>query len=417
MSQPKPAESHLTGSPKWRLIFSITTTLFMLQCLYAAVIKVFLPNQVADIDLANKVNNLAIIYALMSLFTTVATPLAGALSDRTRTVWGRRTPFIAIASLIAALLTMGLSLATTLLSLTVLWIAAAFCFNMMQVPMMTLIADRFAPLDRGTASGFVGAGMNIGISIGVIVAGYFVQDRGLGYVIFSAAVVMCCIAFVLLNREPSSRDIVIPPFRLGAFLTSFWVDPRQHPDFAWAFLGRFFMYMGYTLVSTYLLYILQDYIGLDRNTANRELGRIFSIQLVGLLFCGLFGGIISDKTGRRKPLIFLATLLIAVAFSVPLLMPTIQGMYIFAAIVGMGYGAFTSVDMALMTQVLPKRDHSAGKDLGLLIIGLNIPLILGPVVAALLLGWSGQDYRILFGVGIVLVVFSAFLVLPIKSTR
>src|SRR3546814_2386466 len=56
---------------------------------------------------------------------------------------------------------------------------------------------------------------------------------------------------------------------------------------------------------------------------------------------------------------------------------------IYAALIGIGYGAFMSVDMALMTQVLPKADGEAtGKDLGILTTAVNIPQILSPVFAA-----------------------------------
>lgn len=407
----------LNGPRKWVLMGSISFTLFILYVLYAGIIKVFLPNQVADIDPANKINNLAGILALMSIATTIATPLSGALSDRLRTRWGRRAPFIAIGSLAAALLTFGLSFATTLVAITILWVMAAFCYNMMQVPMTTLIADRFAPDDRGKASGLLGAGQNIGTSVGVIVAGYLVVNLQLGYVLYGAAVLSCCIAFILVNREPSSLHMEREPLRLGHFIRGFWISPREHPDFAWAFISRFALYMGFTLITTYMLYILQDYIGLSRSEANAAIGRIFAIQLVGLLLSGVFSGFLSDRLGRRKPFVIQATILIAAAYAMPLLMPTMTGMYLYAGIVGIGYGAYTAVDMALMTQVLPKGGKSAGKDLGILIIALNIPLILGPVLAALILNISGNSYATLFTVAATLVAFSALLVLPIRSVR
>ena len=53
--------------------------------------------------------------------------------------------------------------------------------------------------------------------------------------------------------------------------------------------------------------------------------------------------------------------------------------------IGLGYGAFMSVDLALMTQVLPVRepgDEAVGKDLGILTTAINIPQILAPVLAA-----------------------------------
>jgi MFS family permease len=353
----------------------------------------------------------------MSVFTTLATPLSGALSDRARTRWGRRAPFIFLGSLIAALLTVGLSFMTTFWSITVLWVMASFCYNVAQVPMTTLIADRFAPVDRGKASGLLSAGQNIGASIGVVLAGLFVAQIQLGYIVYGAAVFSCCMAFILVNREPSAVDRAVEPFRLKSFVTGFWVSPREHPDFAWAFVSRFCMYMGYTLITTYMLYILQDYIGLSKDAANREIGIIFSIQLVGLLSMSIAGGMLSDWMKMRKPFVIAATILISIAYAVPVFEPTVFGLYVYAAIVGVGYGTFTSVDMALMTEVLPKTDDSAGKNLGLLIIALNIPLILGPILAAGILNATGNNYAALFITAATLICVSACMVVPIKSVR
>jgi MFS family permease len=95
-------------------------------------------------------------------------------------------------------------------------------------------------------------------------------------------------------------------------------------------------------------------------------------------------------------------------------------MYVYAVLIGLGYGAFMSVDLALMTQVLPVRENSedaVGKDLGLLSTAINIPQILSPVLAAWLLSITGQDYPLLFVVSAASVAVGAFFVLPIRSAR
>ena len=43
-----------------------------------------------------------------------------------------------------------------------------------------------------------------------------------------------------------------------------------------------------------------------------------------------------------------------IALTVPLFFDSVPGMLWYAALMGVGYGAFMSVDMALMTQVLPQ---------------------------------------------------------------
>jgi MFS family permease len=223
-----------------------------------------------------------------------------------------------------------------------------------------------------------------------------------------------------LNPEPKTQLQPPTPFRLGAFLRSFWVDPREHPDFAWAFFGRFTIYMGYQAVVTYLLYILEDHIGLSQPDANRMIARLASITFVALVFAAVGSGWVSDRIGRRKPLVFVGALFMAAAVAAPLVAPTIPGMRVYAVLIGIGYGAFMSVDLALMTQVLPKRSgasDSTGKDLGILATAINVPQILSPVLAAALLGATGNNYELLFIAAGLFVFVGSFLVLPIRSVR
>jgi hypothetical protein len=58
-----------------------------------------------------------------------------------------------------------------------------------------------------------------------------------------------------------------------------------------------------------------------------------------------------------------------------------------------------------------------GRDLGVLTTAVNIPQILSPVMAAVLLGATGGDYRVIFWAAIVFVFGSALCVLPIRSVR
>jgi len=262
--------------------------------------------------------------------------------------------------------------------------------------------------------------MTAGVSSGTIYGGLMAEHLVVAYAVIGAAIILACFAFVLLNPEPMTPLKQPAPFRLGEFLRSFWVDPRAHPDFAWAFLGRFTIYMGYTAVLTYLLYILEDHIGLSQANANQMIARLSSVTFVALATSGLLSGWLSDRLGRRKPLVFLSGLIMAGAVAAPLLAPTVSGMYVYAVLIGLGYGAFMSVDLALMTQVLPVRetgDEAVGKDLGILTTAINIPQILSPVLAAWVLSMTGNDYPLLFVMAAAFVVAGAFLVLPIRSVR
>ncbi|WP_347290900.1 MFS transporter [Kluyvera georgiana] len=407
----------VTGTKKRVLLASLFTNFFVLLALYCGVISVLLPNHIAQIDPANKANNLAIVMTTALLFTIFAQPIAGALSDRCRSTWGRRSPWIVGGALLGGLAIFGISMATTVAGIAAFWLMAAVSLNCMNGPLATVVADRFLPENRGIASGFVGAGSTAGGTVGIILAGYLAWNLQLGYLVFGLAIAACCIAFVLINREPSARTLPVEPFHWGTFFKSFWVSPREYPDFGWAFFGRFTMYLGYQGVVTYQLYILQDYIGLSVQESNYAIGTISVITLVTLLFSGLVSGILSDKWQRRKIFVFASSVLMAVGLLLPLIMPTLTGMYIYAAILGLGYGAYTSIDMALMTQVLPGGGKQAGKDMGILTIATVLPQSFSPILSAWLLSTFDNNYSALFIAAIIFVFASSFFVLPIKSVK
>lgn len=207
----------VTGKKKNILLASLFTNFFVLLALYCGVISVLLPNHVAQIDPANKANNLAIVMTTALLFTIFAQPIAGALSDRCRSTWGRRSPFIVGGALIGGLAIFGISMMTTIAGIAVFWLMASVSLNCMNGPLATVVADRFLPENRGIASGFVGAGSTAGGTVGIILAGYLAWNLQLGYLVFALAIAACCLAFVLINREPSTRDLPVEPFKWGTF--------------------------------------------------------------------------------------------------------------------------------------------------------------------------------------------------------
>ncbi|SDA26011.1 MFS transporter [Sphingomonas sp. NFR15] len=410
------------GGGKWRLIVSLGVVFFVLLTLYASILGVLLPNQIENLDPAGKMATLGVVYAITSVFSTITTPVSGALSDRTRSRFGRRTPWIVLGGVIGGVATILIPFGGGIVGVTALWLVATVSLNSMQPSITTIVADRFRPTERGMVSGVVGASMTAGVSAGTIFGGLLAAHLFVAYAIVGGAIIVACLAFVALNPEPPlPATLSAPaPFRIATFLRGFWIDPRANPDFAWALLGRFSIYMGYQAILTYLLYILEGHIGLTQSAANLTIARMSSVTFVALVVSGLLSGWLSDRLGRLKPLVFIAGLVMALAEIAPLLSPDLRGMFLYAGLIGIGYGAFMSVDLALMTHVLPPAspgEDSTGKDLGILTTAINVPQILSPVMAAALLHATGNNYPLLFVVSALFVVVGACLVLPIRSVR
>src|SRR5215470_1749671 len=84
-----------------RIIFSLGATNVALYVVYMGVLQLLLPHQLSLIDPGDKVTLFGVVTGIAAFAATVANPIAGALSDRTHTRFGRRTPWIVGVALIA----------------------------------------------------------------------------------------------------------------------------------------------------------------------------------------------------------------------------------------------------------------------------------------------------------------------------
>ncbi|KRA24592.1 hypothetical protein ASD65_09355 [Microbacterium sp. Root61] len=395
-----------------RLLWWIIPANLGIFLIWGAVPGILLPAQVTEFDSANKILNLLIITTIGSFASILAQPIAGVISDRTRSRFGRRAPWIIIGSLAGGLALVGLAFANSLVGFVIAWTLVQICYNFAQGPLSAVMPDRVPLARRGTFAALSGIGLMVGALGGSIVGSMFLHSIAAGYVIFAIISIVALSLFVIFNPDYSSKDIQPEPFKLGDFLRTFWVNPVKHPDFFWAFTGRLLLYTGYFSVIGYQYLILTDYLGIeDPGTVIPILGLL---SLAGILISTIISGPLSDKVGRRKPFIFGSSVVVGLAFLVPMISPTIEGWMLMTFISGLGFGMFQAVDTALMSQVLPSA-KSFAKDLGVVNIAATLPQTLAPTVAGtivLTVGFAG-----LFPVGIVLSILGAFAVWPIKASR
>jgi MFS family permease len=387
---------------------------------FAAIIAVLLPNQIAHIDPPNKVQNLAIVTSVSFGFTLFAQPLVGALSDRTRGTLGRRLPWMAAGAVVAAAFLFALGGIGSVLWVCVFWVVIQFALNAVDGPVSAVVPDRIPRSRRGTASAIIGIGMMAGAALGTVGAAEFAHQLPLAYTALGIAVIAGVAVFAVFGREPAeialARQASVPPFSWRGFLRGFWVDPRQHPDFTWAFAARFLFILGYNLVYSFQLFVLTDYIGMSLDDANRLLGLLTVLTFITTLLAVVVAGWWSDRSGRRKIFVGAASAFLVIALAAPLLVPTVGGMVVFAAVKGLGFGIFLSSAAALFTEVLPHDGGSAAKDLGIFNVATNLAQVLAPAIAAAIIG-STVGYPALFGTGIVAVIAAALLILPIRGVR
>jgi MFS family permease len=93
--------------------------------------------------------------------------------------------------------------------------------------------------------------------------------------------------------------------------------------------------------------------------------------------------------------------------------PTWTGALIAAAVLGLGFGVYLSVDQALITQVLPSAEDRA-RDLGIINIANSAPQVLGPALAFPIVAYLG-GYPTLYLIVAAVTVLGSVLVTRIRS--
>nr|BFF10004.1 hypothetical protein GCM10025699_13070 [Microbacterium flavescens] len=101
--------------------------------IWGAVPGILLPQQVTlALGEENKVANLAIIATIGAFAAMLAQPIAGQISDRTRSRFGRRAPWIVIGSLAGGLSLVGLAFANSLIGIAIAWTLVQIAYNFAQ---------------------------------------------------------------------------------------------------------------------------------------------------------------------------------------------------------------------------------------------------------------------------------------------
>ncbi|MBE1532467.1 MFS transporter [Actinomadura algeriensis] len=389
----------------------------LLFSFYGGVVSILLPIQVENIDASAKETNLGVITGIGAVVATLFNPIGGALSDRTRTRFGRRNPYLLGGAVLALAFAAVMGAAAVVPLLVVGWCLAQAMGNVYQAALTAIVPDRIPARRRGSASAIMGIGQQGGLLLGIVLAGRFTESILLGYLVLGALLVVAAVLMTVLTHDPRPDELPDDRARPGPRddLASF-LSALRHDDFRWVFLGRALMIFGYFLIIGYMLYLLKDHIGVPDGVEPADgVALLMLVSTVTMVACTAVGGPLSDRLDRRKTFVLVAGLGSAASLLVPLFSPTWPAMLAFAALGGAFFGVYMAVDTAIVTLVLPSREDAA-RDMGVLNIANAGPQIIAPFAAALVIGVLG-GYPSLFIVAAVASLAGAVAILPVKGVR
>lgn len=349
------------------------------------------------------------------VFALVANIVFGALSDMSRFRVGKRTPWMVLGGIIGALGFLVVIQSSTLAMIIFGWCIVQVGINCLIAPAVAVLSDRIPESTRGTYSALYGASQIIGQQLGTIIGSSFITKIHTGLIVGMIIFLFSGMLTVLVwPREKSAANTVVE--RTWTDVGRSFIPPTKNcRDFYMALLGRFAFVVGCFMISGYQFYILQKYCHLSNSQIASTLKIMAVLSMVTTILAAVVSGPISDFLQKRKVIVAISCLIIAVGILFPFMMPTATGMFFYAALAGIGNGCYMSVDQALNVDVLPNAKE-AGKDLGILNLANTIGQVIAPNCTTLVIGLF-DGYRMIFPVAIACLLVGTVFIMMIRKVK
>src|SRR6266567_3885425 len=412
--EPESPAAHRVG---WGFISLYTLAYISTSLVFIAPLLVTLALKVDSlVGIERAPDSLALVAGIGALLAMFGNPFFGKMSDRTSSRLGMRRPWMVISLVGGSLGILVVALAPSIAVVLVGWCIAQLFFNALLAAQVAVLPDQVPSTQRGLVGGVLGLCSPVASVTGTFIVKFFTGNQ------LAMFLAPCAIGgfFVLLfaatlnDRQLAQADK--PAWSLREFASTFYVNPRKSPDFAWAFASRLMFVLAYAFLATYQAYYLLAKIGSTEAEVPQQIFLGTLAQSAVLIAAALTGGRLSDRHGRRKIFVFSASIVYGLALFVVAIASNFNGFLVGMAISGLGFGVYLAVDLALVVDVLPDKDNAA-KDLGVFNMAGALPFSIAPGIAPAILAIGGGSYGVLYGVAGFSAIIGAAAILPVKRVR
>ncbi|MEJ6555061.1 MFS transporter [Microbacterium esteraromaticum] len=188
-------------------------------------------------------------------------------------------------------------------------------------------------------------------------------------------------------------------------------------NFLWLVGSRLIVNIGNALGTALLLFFLLHGVKVPTAEAEDDLFLLMIVYTVFSVIAAIVTGLISDRTTadpvrRRRSLTALTALSGTVWGVIMIISPSLLMTGVAAAVIGLGYGAYTTVSLALATDLLKDPEDHA-RDLGIVNVAAQLRQLIAPLLGAGLVAVVG-GFWLLFTGGIVLSALGALMTYGIR---
>jgi len=319
-------------------------------------------------------------------------PYVGVVSDRLRTRFGRRIPFIAVGAPLAALAFILIPMALGNPLWMLLGIVALFLLSMdiFRTPLIALMPDLTPPAKRSQGNAILIFLYNLGFVLAAVVGGkLFTVSPQAPFLFGGIGLFLTTLLVVLFVREPepAENSAAEESPSLPALLQNLMTE--KEPSLRILLLAIFVCFLGVSALEVFFTSYAVNIFKLDSGEATQLLAFFGMAGLLGAIPAGYLG----TRLGRRPCVLFglgmLAILLTTINFVGSLVVVKVL-------LVLMGL-SWAQVTVNLFPVLLDMgKPNQGGAYSGLFFLANQAASIFGPVLAGVVLDVAGRNYKALF---------------------
>ncbi|MCU0510494.1 MAG: SLC45 family MFS transporter [Anaerolineae bacterium] len=305
-------------------------------------------------------------------------PVIGAKSDRTRSRFGRRKPFLMLGAPLAAaffILVPFVRENFVLIALAILGTNLAMA--LFRSPTIAFLGDLFRPAERSKANGVINLMGGVGGAVALFAGGALYAVGVPAPFIVGALVMLIAIAVVVLfvRDDPTAGEGAAPPEAspgLRASLREVATDRNRSGVFLLAAIFSWFV--GWNATEAFFTLYARNVLGMEVGAATQML----TVFAAALILFAIPSGLIATRFGR-KPTIIVGLAGMAVGVIVATL---VRNATVLLAVLGVmgAFWALVNINSLPMVYDLAK-SGSIGAYTGLYYFASSLAAIVGPTVA------------------------------------
>jgi len=330
--------------------------------------------------------------AASAVTATLTTIIMGTLSDRTRTRWGRRRPYILIGYILWGVSTIVFPMVDYIRVTSVAVVMVVLADSLMtffgstanDAAFSAWTVDVATPETRGRVEGVLNLSVFLAQIVALVAAGILIET--LGYFIFFYAlggiVILVGLVGGLLLKDPPLPEETAqerPPFWKEISQLFSLQTLRENRMLFILLLFIMITSIGMQVSFPYMIVYLENYVGVSKG----EFSIIGGAVMLGSAILAIPFGLLADRW-RKRPMIAIATVMSSLGGA---LLSLVRGLPLLA-LTGLVWQAFSVAggiaSVAWLKDLLPSQ--SRGKFLGIrMIFWIAIPMVVGPAIGSTLI--------------------------------